>query len=47
MKYPKIILIVISLIIVIPIFAQEKVLNNGSLIIVGGALKSQEIYDQF
>lgn len=47
MKYSKIILIALSLIISVPIFAQEKVLNNGSLIIIGGALKSQEIYDKF
>lgn len=47
MKCPKLITFLLSLIMITSVFAQEEVLNNGSLIIVGGNLQSQEIYDQF
>lgn len=47
MKYPKLLTLLLSLIILTPAFSQDEVLANGSLIIVGGALKSQEIYDKF
>lgn len=47
MKFPKLILLVISLLILSSTFAQDEVLPNGSLIIVGGNLQSQEIYDKF
>ncbi len=46
MKTPKLLLLLLSLIIITPAFSQS-ILPKGSLIIVGGSLKSQEIYDKF